>query len=52
MAEAHEAVAFRFEVGSDGLRYHIDNDAVAAVATSILRGWRRWAQDIVNRLEI
>ena len=49
MAEAQQAVAFRFEVGQDGLRYSIDNDAVAAVALSILRGWKRWARDWVNR---
>ena len=49
MAEANAAVAFRFEVGDDGLRYHIDNDAVAAIGLAICRGWRRWAYDTANR---
>lgn len=51
MAEANAAVAFRFEVGDDGLRYHIDNDAVAAIGLAIFRGWRRWAYDTANRLK-
>ncbi|CAF0890566.1 unnamed protein product [Didymodactylos carnosus] len=40
MAEAHEAVAFSFQIGPDGVNVDLSYDALKAVIYSGLRSWR------------